>query len=167
MISQAIVNGRTHRLMQQNSHDSVHSGSPQPGHAFGLVLDGCGSKYPDGTPSHNEVGAKLLGQFAAAWLKQQLADAAQRAPMGENELGQMLAALHQDCIAFLQTINAAMPWQSSTDTAKFVSTHLLATMVGFVVTPETAVFFWQGDGFLAHNGHVTTLDSNNRPDYLA
>ncbi|MCA9933903.1 MAG: hypothetical protein KC415_08270, partial [Anaerolineales bacterium] len=49
----------------------------------------------------------------------------------------------------------------------FVASHWLATIVGFVVTPQTAVFFWQGDGYLVHDGRVITLDSDNRPNYLA
>jgi hypothetical protein len=32
---------------------------------------------------------------------------------------------------------------------------------------ETAVFFWQGDGFLVVDGTVCQLESGNQPDYLA
>lgn len=174
MISQAAIHGRSHRLMQQNSHDFAITGTPSPDHAFGLVLDGCGSKYADSTPSHNEVGAKLLGQFAATWLgerftvsdKQLSVSGNQVAVNGEQSVAGMLLALHQDCVAFLRAISAAIPWCSAAAKARFVSTHLLTTLLGFVVTPATAVCFWQGDGYLVHNGDVTTLDSHNRPDYL-
>ena len=75
MINHATLIGRSHRLRQQNCHDYAISGAPAPGCAFGLVLDGCGSKYHAGTavyPSHNEVGAKLLGKFIASSLSHTL-----------------------------------------------------------------------------------------------
>ena len=62
MLNDAAIIGRTHRLTHQNCHDAAYTGAPQPGYAFGLVLDGCGSKYRKGgqaSSSHNEVGAKL------------------------------------------------------------------------------------------------------------
>lgn len=166
MISQATINGRSHRLMQQNSHDFAISGSATPGYAFGLVLDGCGSKYADGTPSHNEVGAKLLGQFAATWIDKQIT-ANSKPPIADKEsLAEALKHLHQACVTFLQTISQTIPWSRQTDAMRFVSTHLLTTLLGFVITPEAACLFWQGDGYLIHNDNLITLDSNNRPNYL-
>ncbi len=161
MIQHTTINGRFHRTRQQNSHDFALSGSPAPGVFYGLVLDGCGSR-----PSHNEVGAKLLGQFAARHLQQQLADLA---PEGGTAVAAtaVLDDLFPRCVQFLQHITALFPWQNDAERAQFVGAHWLATLLGFVVTPETAVFFWQGDGYLIHNGHAITLDSDNRPDYLA
>lgn len=160
MISHAMINGRTHRLLQQNSHDFAISGSPRSGTAFGLVLDGCGSKY-NRQSSHNEVGAKLLGQFASNWLNLQFA---------ENELVELdglLVGLFDSCLVFMSQIVDSMPFIDEAARTAFVMTHWLATLVGFVVVEETAVLFWQGDGYLYVNGEITTLDSGNRPDYLA
>jgi len=159
MIQHATINGRSHRITQQNSHDFALSGSVGQGMYYGLVLDGCGSK-----PSHNEVGAKLLGQFAASHLQGALAALTDHSPVGVTAV---LDTLYPHCLQFLQQTTALFPWQSAAERAAFISTHWLATLLGFVVTPQTAVFFWQGDGYLVHNGHVITLDSSNRPNYLA
>ncbi|MCB9423398.1 MAG: protein phosphatase 2C domain-containing protein [Ardenticatenaceae bacterium] len=161
MISHAMINGRSHRLMQQNSHDFAISGSPRPGTAYGLVLDGCGSKY-NRQPSNNEVGAKLLGQFAAAWLNKQLAVSHEQLAMDD-----LLVGLFDGCLGFIGQAVDSVPFTDEDARAAFVMTHWLATLVGFVVVGETAVLFWQGDGYLCVNGDVTTLDSGNRPDYLA
>ncbi len=161
MISHAMVNGRSHRLRQQNSHDFASSGNPRPGTAYGLVLDGCGSKY-NRQPSSNEVGAKLLGQSAAGWLDQRLAISDE--PFAVADL---VTALFADCVTFLQQTTALLPFADEAARTGFVMTHWLATLVGFVMTEETAVLFWQGDGYLCVNGEVTTLDSDNKPDYLA
>ncbi len=159
--SHAAIIGRSHRLIQQNSHDFAISGQPTAQTAFGLVLDGCGSKV-DKLPAHNEVGAKLLGQFAAGYLSGQLLVDSEQVTV-EALAGGLYAA----GLAFLRGVMALYDFPDEARRAKFVASNLLATMVGFVVVRETAVFFWQGDGYLVHNGAVTTLDSHNRPDYLA
>lgn len=159
MLSSASLIGRTHRLLQQNRQDVALTGAPAPGVAFGLALDGCGSKQA-GAPSASEVGAALLGQTAAAFLTRQLAHPAATPLL-------TIQALHRHGRRFLTRLAADVAGPAPADRARFVATHLLATLLGFVVTPETAVFFWQGDGHLLHNGQVTTLDSDNRPAYLA
>ncbi|MEJ2747136.1 MAG: hypothetical protein P8183_04355, partial [Anaerolineae bacterium] len=135
MVSHATINGRFHRLMQQNSHDFAISGCPRPDAAFGLVLDGCGSKY-NRQPSSNEVGAKLLGRFAADWLTQRLA--------GSElvELDGLLVGLFDDCETFMRQTTDLLPLADDTARTAFVLTHWLATLVGFVVVEETAVLFW-------------------------
>ncbi len=160
MLSHAIINGRSHRLMQQNSHDFASSGSPRPDTAFGLVLDGCGSKY-NRQPSSNEVGAKLLGQFAAGWLNRQLV---MNEPFDPDDFP---ADLFNACLNFMRQTTDLLPFADDAARTAFVMTHWLATLVGFVVVGQTAVLFWQGDGCLCVNGEVTALDSGNQPDYLA
>lgn len=160
MESHATIIGRSHRLMQQNSHDFASSGRPRPDAAFGLVMDGCGSKY-NRQPSNNEVGAKLLGQFATGWLNRRLA-------VNESiDPADLPADLFAACLEFLRRTTALLPFADDAARTTFVMTHWLATLVGFVVMEETAVLFWQGDGCLCINGEITTLDSGNRPDYLA
>ncbi len=169
MISHATVLGRAHRLMQHNCQDFAATASPAPHLAIGLVCDGCGSKFmgngslPAGTHrSHNEVGANLLGQFALDFLSQKLA--ALPHPIGPEALETVLADLHLAALAFLHHVTAHF---APTARREFVATRLLATLVGFVRTAETAVFFWQGDGFLVADGAVCPLNSHNQPDYLA
>lgn len=158
MLSQATIIGRNHRLRQQNGQDGAFTGRSQPACYFGLVLDGCGGKYRHNGqlyPSCNEVGARLLGHFAASRLSQQL---------GQAPLRQTLAQLHADCLAFLAGL---ADLTLSPDRQLFTYTHLLTTVVGFALTPNEGAFFWSGDGYLCLNGEVTELESDNRPDYLA
>lgn len=169
MISTAHIIGRTHRLYQQNRQDVAAGGAPAPGMAFGLALDGCGSKVRDGNgrthPSQNEVGAQLLGAYAAAWLRQQLSAA--DGPRSHDAVCQLLTDLHHGCRDYLQQLAALPPWPTPVARTQFIAGHLLTTLVGFVLTPETAVCFWRGDGYLAINDTVLPLDAENRPDYLA
>ncbi|GAB4161185.1 MAG: hypothetical protein Fur0021_34100 [Candidatus Promineifilaceae bacterium] len=161
IISQAQHIGRGHRLMCQNNQDYATTGQPAVHTSFGIVLDGCGSKYgrsPQATPSANEVGARLLGQFLSGWL--QSCDLEQAAD-------ELIAHLHQATVTFLTQLTAAMPLADSAARAHFVATQLLCTVVGFVARPQDAVFFWLGDGYLCLNEEVISLESGNRPDYLA
>ena len=162
MISHATIIGRSHRLMQQNCHDFAITGTPAPDCVFGLVLDGCGSKHRKETgtyPSHNEVGAKLLGQFTAVYLATQLP---------HHDLDKIFFAnLYSTCCHYLQNLVALLPTTNPILQNRFIASHLLSTLLGFVVKEETAVFFWSGDGYLVHNGEVTHLDNHNQPDYLA
>ena len=148
--------------MQQNCHDFAISGTPTLDCAFGLVLDGCGSKHRDESgshPSHNEVGAKLLGQYTAVYLTTHL-------PHHEPD-ETFFADLYNACTNYLQNILSLLPTADPTTQTRFIATHLLCTLVGFVVRGETAVFFWRGDGYLLHKDEIIHLDNNNQPDYLA
>ena len=165
MISHAAIIGRSHRLMQHNCQDFAFAVAPAPNLALGIVCDGCGSKYrANGRshPSHNEIGAHLLGKFAADFLADRLANLTEN-PSPKN-LEAILAKLHIAALTFLHHLAAHFP---NGNRRQFIATHLLATLVGFVCTPETAVFFWQGDGFLMVNGRICQLGSDNQPNYLA
>jgi hypothetical protein len=162
MLSHATIIGRSHRLMQQNCHDFTITGTLAPDCAFGLVLDGCGSKHRDEmgtTSSHNEVGAKLLGQFTHFYLTTHLPH--------HNPDEAFFANLSTACCTYLHNLLTLLPTSEPLTQTRFVATHLLCTIVGFVIKGETAVFFWSGDGYLCHNGEITQLDSHNEPDYLA
>ncbi|MCA9929415.1 MAG: protein phosphatase 2C domain-containing protein [Anaerolineales bacterium] len=163
MITTGSIIGRSHRLMQQNCQDAAVGGTLTPDVAFGLVLDGCGSKYREESgihPSHNEIGAHLLGAYADAFLQQALT-------AQDIELDSLPARLYQACLTYLDCLVTLHPFQTNEDRHRFIATHLLATLVGFVVTPETAVCFWAGDGYLRINDNIIPLESNNHPDYLA
>jgi hypothetical protein len=169
MISHATILGRAHRLRQHNCQDFAATAVPAPHLAIGLVCDGCGSKFvgngslrAGSTPSHNETGANLLGQFALTFLSERLP--ALPHPTGPDTLEALLADLHLAALTFLHHLTAHFP---AARRREFVATRLLTTLVGFVRTAETAVFFWQGDGFLVVNGRIQPLHSSNQPDYLA
>ena len=171
MIAHATIIGRSHRLMQQNCQDFATSGPSAPGTTFGLVLDGCGSKYRDnnGThPSHNEVGANLLGAYAAAFLNRNLAVSGQPLAVSNQQFVEdVVSQLYQACVTYLDCLVTLHPFQDENERRRFVATRLLCTMLGFVVTPETAVCFWSGDGYLVINDEIVPLDSENHPDYPA
>ena len=165
MINHATILGRAHRLMQHNCQDFAATASPAPHLAIGLVCDGCGSKFVANgrsAPSHNETGANLLGQFALEFLSQKLV--ALPTPICPQTVEDVLADLHLAAHTFLQQLTAHFPEAAR---RQFIATRLLTTLVGFVHTVETAVFFWQGDGFLVADGAICQLNSNNQPDYLA
>ncbi len=164
MLSHAVVIGRSHRIAQQNCHDFAITGAPAPDTAFGLALDGCGSKFRRrgrAAPSHNEIGANLLGTFAAGFLNEQLEMS------NEQKVEALLDDLYRSSLEFLANLANAFAFADEAARQAFIATRLLCTLVGFIKTRETAVFFWLGDGHLCCNGRVITLDSGNQPDYLA
>lgn len=171
MLSSATIIGRTHRLHQQNCHDFACTGEPGSGYAFGLVLDGCGSKYRDEgrvVHSHNEIGAKLLGQFAAGFLTQKLVALNETGTADPIESAALLRELHDGSLRFMRRLLDALPFVDEHERTRFVASRLLCTLVGFLVTPEAAAFFWSGDGYLCQDRRITWIGShNNQPEYLA
>lgn len=166
-LATAIINGRHHRLMQQNGHDFAVAGQPANGYAFGLVLDGCGSRYRDSDPAgqfflpaQSEVGSKLIGRFAAEWLHSNLVSSPPRV------LETTLATLFDDTLQYIAGLVDTIPFATEDSRRRFVFTHMLATMIGFILTPSEAAFFWSGDGYLCQDGQVSYLDNQNQPDYL-
>lgn len=162
MLSHTHLTGRQHRLIQQNGQDYAVSGALQGGGCFGLVLDGCGSKWrADGEPaqlSGNEVGARLIGSFAAATIPH----LALTTPI--PDLPHTLATA---CLEFMRRLLESIPFTDDLSRSRFVQTQFLCTLVGFVQTDAAATLFWSGDGYLLHDDTVITLDCGNQPDYLA
>lgn len=158
----AYLIGRQHRLIHQNGQDYAISGECGVGGSFGLVLDGCGSKWrtPEtgAIPSGSEVGARLLGNFAAAAIPY----LALTTPLPD-----LPHVLSLACLRFLQQVTGGIPFANETERGRFIHTHLLCTLLGFIRTDAAALFFWLGDGYLLHNDTVLHLESDNRPDYLA
>lgn len=170
MLSKATIIGRNHRLMRQNCQDFSCVGAPSPGHVFGLVLDGCGSKYQEQDrkfTSHNEVGAKLLGAFAGRFLAQQIQPLGDGPDQATCEARPLLQNLYGESLAFLDQLMDLLPDAAKDEQARFIATHLLTTLLGFLITPQEAVFFWMGDGYVCHDAEVYRIESDNRPDYLA
>ncbi len=170
MLTQATIIGRQHRLMNQNAQDFALVGSPQPGYFYGLVLDGCGSKYRETAdtqyspkfqtyPSQNEVGAKIIGQFIGQWLERHLTR--------QESICHLPDKLQLATERFLQGTVNNMGYTKQTEITRFIRTNLLATILGFVITPSQGCFFWIGDGYLIFNREVSHLDCNNQPPYLA
>ena len=170
MISKAQIIGRSHRLKQQNCQDSVFGAMVTAHTGYGLVLDGCGSNYQEAdrvTPSNNEVGAHLLGTFLAGTLHDHLLALQKRSPLSPDDLILVLDGIYQQAVFYLRQQVNLFPFSDDQAMTRFIVTHLLCTVVGFVKLEDTAVAFWQGDGYLRHNDTVHTFDSDDRPDYLA
>jgi hypothetical protein len=170
MLAQAAIIGRQHRLMNHNCQDFALTRSPEPGCCYGLVLDGCGGKYretadsPEGSSfqtyiSQNEVGAKVTGQFMGQWLERHLCR--------QEYLDRLPEKLQLATERFLEGFVSSLGFTGAKKKERFVRTNLLATVLGFVMTPAEGCFFWMGDGYLAQNGEVTVLDWANQPPYLA
>jgi hypothetical protein len=135
-----------------------------------MVLDGCGSKYREKnrvTHSHNEVGAKLLGQFAAEFLSRKLALDSSLGTEAFARPVTMIDELYGECLDFLDRLLELLPFACAADRTRFIASRLLCTLVGFVVLPESAFFFWSGDGYKCRDGDVTEINSQNQPRYLA
>lgn len=158
MISSAIHIGRHHRLMNQNCHDFAIAGTTPSGSCFGIVLDGCGSKTGN-LPPHTEVGAKLLGTFAAQWWQGTLENG--------SPLAEQFVLFQTACLSFLRQLVEAMPFIHEGERDRFVASHLLCTLVGFVIEEKTAGIFWAGDGYYQINDQIIQLESQNQPNYLA
>lgn len=156
------IMGRQHRLIQHNGQDFAISGALNEGGCFGMVLDGCGSKWrmpgAEVVLSGNEVGARLLGTFAAATLPH----LAHTTPLPD-----LPHALSLACLRYLQQVADAIPFADEQARHCFIHTHLLCTWLGFIRTDAAAILFWLGDGYLLHNDTVLPLESDNQPDYLA
>jgi hypothetical protein len=170
MLAQTTIIGRQHRLMNHNCQDFALTGSPKAGYYYGLVLDGCGGKYRETAESNsgsrfqsyasqNEVGAKVIGQFIGQWLERHLSQ--------QESLNCLPDKLQLATERFLQSFVSDLGYTEPIETQRFVGTNLLATVLGFALTPTEGCFFWVGDGYLSQNGEVTVLDCDNQPPYLA
>lgn len=170
MLAQATIIGRNHRLMNQNCQDFAITGSPKPGYEYGIVLDGCGSKFRETAaanhitkaithPSQNEVGARIIGQFASQWLEKHL--------LGQKSLTSLASKLQAATERFFEEFLESMDCTKPLERFRFTHTNLLATIVGFATTPTEGCFFWAGDGYLGQNGQISPLDYDNHPPYLA
>ncbi len=162
MLFATTIIGRHHRLKQQNCHDFATTYRCANGHKIGLVLDGCGSKFTDQSGiyySQNEIGAKLLGKFATRFLAQQLAQ--------HTDIQVAIEHLYKATLSFLSRLLDLYEMKQQAEIKRFLYTHFLCTMLGFVMIGDTAVFFWRGDGWLIYNDTMHELKANNQPDYLA
>jgi hypothetical protein len=153
-----------HRLRRQNCQDAAFWRQATPDLGCGVVLDGCGSKFQDEGgfhSSHNEVGAHLLGAFIANFIGNRLLS------LPQSAVDQCLIDTHLASRSYLQGLLELFSPLAPDERRRFIMTQLLCTVVGFVILPETAVCFWQGDGYLRIDDHIFELNDDNQPDYLA
>lgn len=141
--------GRDHRLVPRNNQDAytIVQGEDV---TVAIVADGCGSS------PHSEVGAQLGAQLVA--------DAAHVAATQTGGITERLQWIQLDSLAALEAVMERM----GDDFRRTVEDYFLFTIVGVVLTPETATFFAFGDGIVVINGAVSCLGPfpGNAPPYL-
>jgi len=128
----------------------------------GVVSDGCGSK----TAPYSEVGSALFVRAAISCVHAALRDSDIRDPNG------FIRAFSKEIVYRMAEILGALSFYGGevgkSEHDLWVAQHLLATLVGFVVTDNGALAFCYGDGVVHANGetHVVTCE-NNAPPYPA
>lgn len=139
--------GTDHQAQGRPCEDYALSGQLPGGALFGVVADGC-----SGANANTDVGARAL-----AWaFKRTATDAAYRDSgvlFGEDFHEELAQSFRKHCF---------------TDSPK----DTLATVVGFIATPDQAAVYLQGDGALAlryADGSMRFIEfnwANNMPYYL-
>lgn len=161
-IQSASIIGSHHRNVNKNNQDAAVVIEKNE-IAVGVVADGCGSG------AHSEIGARLGALFAANFLVEKVnAETPLLAKGGETSFESVLEQLRVALLAYLEKICVA-----PNEKKEFVFSHLLFTLVGFVITPacagrpERVYVFRAGDGVVIVNGEKIVFDENNMPRYLS
>jgi protein phosphatase 2C-like protein len=149
-IAGGTVTGHAHVAAGRNNQDAFCWASDADG-LVAVVCDGCGSG------PHSEVGAQL-----GARLVVQAARTLLRTGLNGPEL---LEQARQDVLANLRLLAQAMGGASFSRT---VADYFLFTIVGVLITADSATTFSIGDGLVVINGDRTQLGPfpNNEPSYL-
>ncbi len=143
--------GRDHAVKRRNSQDAVcfgHAGSA----AYGVVSDGCG----EGRKS--ELGAALSVAVVGGALRAEL----ERGASPEATWRPAVDALH----GALREVVARVAREPE-GARLFIREHLLATVLAFVVTADSAIVFTFGDGLVLVDDETRVLHEDNRPSYPA
>jgi hypothetical protein len=151
-IAAGSVIGRYHLRIGKNNQDSYYIlNNYEKEITIAVVCDGCGSCL------HSEVGAKIganlvVNVINATWNNQSLDD-------------QFWQEVHQNIIEKLRNIITNF----NDDLLLLVSNYFLFTIVGAIITPSETVTFAIGDGIIAVNDEIITIDEfpDNAPPYLA
>jgi hypothetical protein len=147
-VAAGTVQGRDHWLARRNSQDALEV-LVTPRAIVAIVADGCGSS------PHSETGARLLASLLARTI-------ARRAATGDDPF--MLASAIDEVLDAL----AHATFIGEPPSASWVVDHLLATVLGVIVTGERALVFRVGDGIVGVDGGlVTHVAPGNAPSYLA
>lgn len=141
------------------SHNSQDAASLiiSPDHMVAVVTDGCSSTHPQlevSCHSSNEVGSKLIAQLVSnsalliAMSHPRLAEEAFLKTLNRQVTTALKSVLHTFC---------------GTDRARrelFAFDFLMTTVLGFVISDARYLVFHSGDGVIAVNGDIKTLDSD-------
>lgn len=156
------VIGRDHRQVPKNCQDGYHIAHSND-YTVAIVTDGCGSDRSaeamwdlNGQTQHNEVGAKLGAVLAAqAVLRAAIERGVDRLNWSEVQFN-LASQLYQLARSMGGNIRET------------IESFFLFTIVGVLLSAETATFFALGDGVVVVNGEVSSIGPfpGNKPPYI-
>ena len=154
------VPGQRHRIARINNQDKqqcrafdVHDVT----YTVGMICDGCSTQEPK--TSHNEVGARLLSDYATFQINLLL--------QAGMPLKMIPEALYGRCIGYLDMICRATVMGPPEALWEYIRTRLLCTLLGFVSDGRQLIRFSAGDGIFIVNDRVEIIDQNDVPAYMA
>lgn len=129
-----------------------------PGFIAGVVCDGCGSA------EHSEFGSTLGTSLVINSLERMLSLGIDLSD--QENVKRVLDHLTSSLVGDLNRVTNVVASEGRARRL-FVTSHLLFTVVGFVITPETAFAFSFGDGVVAVNGEASVIPPfpDNMPPY--
>jgi serine/threonine protein phosphatase PrpC len=141
--------GRSHMTRQANCQDSLALAQPESA-IVGVVCDGCGEGQ------HSEVGSTLAAKYIVTQALQLLDD--------KCDLAEIPSILYMRILDYLEDlISLSLP----VNRLQFVQHHLLFTIVGVILTNDGGTLFSSGDGLIAVDDKVNSINQNNKPAYIA
>lgn len=157
-----IVTGRDHFLAGENRQDALrvkHHDEDGKEFIVAVVSDGCGEgKY-------SEVGAHFTAETTLRKMDVVIDDIV-ASNFGTLETAAK-SAYQYLFGGFRQILSVFSRWESPPSEMEIIRDHLLATVMGVVVTQTEGMIFYQGDGIYVIDDDVTVIDQDNYPLYPA
>ena len=150
-VTSGSITGTTHRNRFRNNQDAVYI-AENDNALIGVVADGCSEG------KHNEVGAKLFSRFIC----NQGLKLAYKLDNSRNT-DKFFIRLRNKTLKFMRHLLNTIGDNSSEN----LQNILLFTIIGTIITHNTAIIFTMGDGAYVLNDSLYVIDSDNKPDYLA
>jgi len=156
------ITGTNHIHSGTNNQDAFFSVVGEQS-IVAVVCDGCGSCR------HSEVGAKLGARLVVEAIDTQIKR--QQADQKDQIDRDFWQGLQQTLLGQLHDLAVVLSGASSSPQklAQIVKDYLLFTIVGVAITPAETAIFSIGDGAIAINDKVISIESfsDNAPPYLA
>lgn len=154
-VKAGLVPGRNHLIDGKNCQDAFSLLSGQINEdpfLIGFIADGCG----DGERS--ETGAFLGVNFAAN---------ATRSLIGLLPITQVNRVLYHQVQIMLRQVVIAQGFIDPAEEARFIKSHLLFTLLGFVIFKGQCLILSSGDGTVVIDDQIELIRQNNKPEYIA
>ena len=148
--------GFDHIRLNKNNQDGYHWLMNDKA-ILGVVCDGCSNG------SHSEVGASLFSRYLCQAVEAHLPS--HNSSTENLDWNGILENARHSLLIQLKTVSEKMDGNP----AENLINYFLFTIIGFVITLESAIVFSLGDGCYAMNGkfHDIPTYTNNEPPYLA